>query len=78
MEKCEDFNEKLDNLEKMHNLKNFKDCFQKWKDNTKQKRKEALDDLAKKLNDLLANKLHNIKKDSMDEIKNKAKAKMIN
>lgn len=74
MEKCEDFNEKLDNLEKMHNLKNFKDCFQKWKDNTKQKRKEALDDLAKKLNDLLANKLHNIKKDSMDEIKNKAKS----
>ena len=27
MEKCEDFNDKLDNLEKLHNLKRFKDCF---------------------------------------------------
>ena len=56
MEKCEDFNEKLDNLEKLHNYKNFKNCFKKWKDHTKQKKKEDLDNLAKKLNDVLKNK----------------------
>jgi hypothetical protein len=38
MEKCEDFGEKIENLEKMHNLKNLKKCLDKWnKINKKQK-----------------------------------------
>ena len=52
MEKCEDFNDKLDNLEKMRDLKNFKKCFDKWRDDTKRRRKEALDNLANTANDV--------------------------
>jgi hypothetical protein len=52
MEKCEDFNEKLDNLEKLHNYKNFKNCFKKWKEDTQRQKKEDLDNLARKLNDI--------------------------
>ena len=73
MEKCEDFNEKLDNLEKLHNYKNFKNCFKKWKDHTKQKKKEDLDNLAKKLNDVLKNKENRDKIDGLNKINNKAK-----
>ena len=52
MEKCEDFNDKLDNLEKMRDWKNFKKCFDKWRDDTKRRRKEALDNLANTANDV--------------------------
>ena len=56
MEKCEDFNEKLDNLEKIHNYKNFKNCFKKWKEDTKRLRKEALDNFINRLNNALIKK----------------------
>ena len=35
MEKCEDFSHKSDNLEKLTDLKNLKNCFEKWKIDTK-------------------------------------------
>jgi hypothetical protein len=66
MEKCEDFNEKLDNLEKMHNYKNFKNCFEKWKNDTK-KKKKALENFAKKLFDILKER---IRKNNLDVLKN--------
>ena len=52
MEKCEDFGEKLDNLEKMRDWRNLKDYFDRWKNNADRKRKDALDNLAKKINDV--------------------------
>ena len=50
MENYEDFNGKLDYLEKLRDLKNLKNCFEKWKNDTKQQEKEDLDNLAKTLN----------------------------
>ena len=66
MEKCEDFNEKLDNLEKMRDLKRLKECFEKWKKLPLLKRKADYENLSKKLNDLLANKL---KKNNLETLK---------
>ena len=66
MEKCEDFNEKLDNLDKMRDLRRLKECFEKWKKYPLQKRKADLENLTKKLNDLLSNK---IKKNNLDTLK---------
>ena len=71
MEKCEDFNEKLDNLEKMHNYKNLINCFKKWKDDTKENKKQALDNLANKLKDILSKKEKEDKKNVLDKIKEK-------
>ena len=71
MEKCEDFNEKLDNLEKMHNYKNLINCFKKWKDDTKENKKQALDNLANKLKDILSKKEKEDKKNGIDKIKEK-------
>ena len=78
MEKCEDFNDKMDNLEKMHNYKNFKDCFKKWRANTKKQRKQALDDLCKKLRDILLNKEKQEKKNVLDKLKQKVKEDKLN
>ena len=66
MEKCEDFNDKLDNLEKMRDWKNFKKCFDKWRDDTKRRRKEALDNLANTANDVFNRRR---KKNNLDVIR---------
>ena len=66
MEKCEDFNEKLDNLEKLRDLKRLKECFEKWKNVPILKRKADYENLSKKLNDLLSNKL---KKNNLETLK---------
>ena len=67
MEKCEDFNEKLDNLEKMHNYKNFKNCFEKWKTDTKNKRTQVLNDLIHKLDNILLNKKKEEKQNALNK-----------
>jgi hypothetical protein len=69
MEKCEDFNEKMDNLEKLRDKKNFKNCFKKWRDDTKKQKEENLNNLVKKLNDCLEKKKNEDKKNAFDKIK---------
>jgi hypothetical protein len=71
MEKCEDFNEKLDNLERMHNLKNFKNCFLKWKNYAKKKKKQDLENFAKKLNKIFKHKVNQNNLDAFKKIKQK-------
>ena len=73
MEKCEDFGEKLENLEIIHNFKNLKKCFDKWKKINKKQKKLALDNLASKLNNLLKIKINKKKFDILKKIDNKAK-----
>ena len=73
MEKCEDFSDKLDNLERLHNLKNFKNCFDKWRDDTKRKKKQDLDRLAKNLNDILKKRINKNKLDTLKELRDKTK-----
>ena len=72
MEKCEDFGEKLENLEKKHNLKKLRKCLNKWNTINKKEKKIALDNLLSKLNDLLIIKNNNKKLDTLKKIKNKA------
>ena len=72
MEKCEDFGEKLENLEKKHNLKKLRKCLNKWNIINKKEKKIALDNLLSKLNDLLIIKNNNKKLDTLKKIKNKA------
>ena len=74
MEKCEDFNDKLDNLEKLRDLKNFKNCFEKWKNDTKQKKKDDLDNLAKTLNDVLKNRINKNNLETLKDIKDTIKS----
>ena len=74
MENYEDFNGKLDYLEKLRDLKNLKNCFEKWKNDTKQQEKEDLDNLAKTLNDLLKNRIKKNNLDTLKEIKDKTKS----
>ena len=62
----------------MHNYKNFKDCFKKWRANTKKQRKQALDDLCKKLRDILLNKEKQEKKNVLDKLKQKVKEDKLN
>ena len=57
----------------MHNYNNFKSCFKKWKDDTKQKKKDDYENLSKTFNDILKNKENNNKKKTLDNIKDKAK-----
>ena len=74
MEKCEDFNEKLDNLEKLRDLKRLKECFEKWKKVPILKRKANYENLSKKLNDLLANKLRKNNLETLKTIKDAGKS----
>ena len=74
MEKCEDFNEKLDNLEKLRDLKRLKECFEKWKKVPILKRKADYENLSKKLNDLLANKLRKNNLETLKTIKDAGKS----
>ena len=73
MEKCEDFGEKIENLEKMHNLKNLKKCLDKWNKINKKQKKLALDNLCSKLNNVLTIKLKKQKVDTLKKIENKSK-----
>jgi hypothetical protein len=74
MEKCEDFNEKLDNLEKLRDLRRLKECFEKWKNYPLLKRKADYENLSKKLNDLLTNKLRKNNLDTLKAIKDVGKS----
>ena len=73
MEKCEDFGEKLENLEKMNNVKNLRKCINKWQTINKKQKKLALENLTSKLNNLLTIKLNKIKVDTIKKIDNKTK-----
>ena len=73
MEKCEDFGEKLENLEIMNNFKNLKKYFDRWKKANKKQKKLALNNLAKKLNNILKTKFNEKKLDTLKKIENKAK-----
>ena len=76
MEKCEDFNEKLDNLEKLRDLKRLKECFEKWKKVPILKRKADYENLSKKLNDLLTNKLRKNNLETLKTIKDAGKSEV--
>jgi len=73
MEKCEDFGEKIENLEKMHNLKNLRKCLDKWNKINKRQKKLALDNLCNKLNNVMTIKLQKQKLDILKKIENKSK-----
>ena len=73
MEKCEDFGEKLDNLEKMRDWRNLRDYFDRWKKNTDRKRKDALDNLAKKINDVFNRRKNKNNKYALRKIKDASK-----
>ena len=73
MEKCEDFGEKLDNLEKMRDWRNLKDYFDRWKNNADRKRKDALDNLAKKINDVFNRRKNKNNRDALRKIKDASK-----
>ena len=73
MEKCEDFGEKLDNLEKMRDWRNLRDYFDRWKNNADRKRKDALDNLAKKINDVFNRRKNKNNKYALRKIKDASK-----
>ena len=73
MEKCEDFGEKLENLEKMNNVKNLRKCINKWQTINKIQKKLALENLTSKLNNLLTIKFNKTKIDTLKKIDNKTK-----
>ena len=76
MEKCEDFGEKLDNLEKMRDWRNLRDYFDRWKNNADRKRKDALDNLAKKINDVFNRRKNKNNKYALRKIKDASKTKI--
>ena len=53
MEKCEDFNERLDNLEKMRNLRTLKNSIETWKKSALRRKKISYENFTKRLTDLL-------------------------
>ena len=73
MEKCEDFGEKLENFEKMNNMKNLRKCLNKWNTINKKQKKLALDNLVSKVNNLLTIKFNKTKVDTLKKIEDKAK-----
>ena len=73
MEKCEDFSEKLDNLEKLHDLKNLKKYLDIWRNDAREKKKQDLENLAKKLNDILSDRIKKNKLDAFNAVKDKGK-----
>ena len=74
MEKCEDFSEKLDNLEKMQDLKNLKKYLDIWRNDAREKKKQDLENLVKKLNDILSDRIKKNKLDAFNAIKDKGKS----
>ena len=74
MEKCEDFSEKLDNLEKLHDLKNLKKYLDIWRNDAREKKKQDLENLVKKLNDILSDRIKKNKLDAFNAIKDKGKS----
>ena len=66
MEKCEDFNERLDNLEKMRNLRNLKSYFEKWKKSAIRRKKISYEKFTKRLTDLLTMK---VKKNNLNTLR---------
>ena len=66
MEKCEDFNERLDNLEKMRNLRTLKHSIETWKKSALRRKKISYENFTKRLTDLLTMK---VKKNNLDTLK---------
>ena len=66
MEKCEDFNERLDNLEKMRNLRTLKNSIETWKKSALRRKKISYENFTKRLTDLLTMK---VKKNNLDTLK---------
>ena len=66
MEKCEDFNERLDNLEKMRNLRNLKSYFETWKKSAIRRKKISYEKFTKRLTDLLTMK---VKKNNLNTLR---------
>ena len=73
MELCEDFSEKLDNLEKLHDIKNLRKYLDKWQNNVREKKKQDLENLTKKINDILSNRIMKNQFDGFNAIKDKGK-----
>jgi hypothetical protein len=66
MEKCEDFNERLDNLEKMRNLRNLKNSIETWKKSALRRKKISYENFTKRLTDLLTMK---VKKNNLNTLR---------
>ena len=69
MERCEDFGEKLDNLEKLNNAKKMKEILDRWKKAAFDKKKDTLDNFATVLNKVLNDKIQKNRLDTLNELK---------